>query len=171
VAEVVDGGEAMVGDFVDVEGEFGLDVLVFAFGVGDGVTVLVAELGELDGDGEVGGFGVTDGVADVVGESADGEGELVGIAGVAEEVDDEITRADVVGEVGEELVAERVVADVLNDAATIGVGAGMLDLSGGEIRVAAEEQRDDGGLPGEVDELFVGEEGVGAGGTDGAEKT
>ena len=74
MAEVVDGGEALVDDFVDVEGELGLDVLVFAFGVVDVGAVFGGELGELDGDGEIGGFGVTDGVADVVRESADGEG-------------------------------------------------------------------------------------------------
>jgi hypothetical protein len=45
VAEVVDGSEAVVGDFVDVEGELGLDVLVFAFGVVDGVAVFGASLG------------------------------------------------------------------------------------------------------------------------------
>ena len=128
-----------------------------------------AELGELDGDGEVGGFGVADAVADVVGESADGEGELVGVAGVAEEVHDEVAGTDVVGEVGEELVAEGVVADVLDDAAAVGVGAGVLDLGGGEVRVAALEQRDDGAVPGEIDELLVGEEGVGVGGPDDAE--
>ena len=111
-----------------------------------------------------------DGVADVVRESADGEGELVSVAGVAEEVDDEVAGADVVGEVGEERVAEGVVADVLDDAAAVGVGTGVLDLSGSESGVAAEEQRDDGGLPGEVDELLVGEQGVGTSGWGGSEE-
>ena len=97
-------------------------------------------------------------VSDVVGEGADGEGQLVGVAGVAEEVDDEVSGADVVGEVGEAGVAEGVVADVLNDAAAVGVGAGVLKLRGSEGGVTAEEQRDDGVFPGEVDELLVGEE-------------
>ena len=164
VAEVVDGGEAMVGDFVDVKGELGLHVLVFAFGVGDAMPELVAKLGEFDGDGEVGGFGVADAVADVVGEGADGEGELVGVTGVAEEVDDEVAGADLVGEVGKELVAEGVVADVLDDAAAVGVGTGVLDLLGREVRVAALEKGNDGAIPGEIDELLVGEERVGVGG-------
>ena len=71
---------------------------------------------------------MADGVADVVRERADGEGQLVGVVRIAEEVDDEVAGADVVGEVGEEEVAEGVVADVLNDAATVGVGAGLLEL-------------------------------------------
>jgi len=49
---------------------------------------------------------VADGVANVVREGADGEGQLVGVGGVAEEIDDEVSGADVVGEVGESLVAE-----------------------------------------------------------------
>ena len=141
VLEVADGGEAVVGDFVDVEGELGLDVLMLALCVGDAVAVAGFELGELDGDGEIGGGGVANAVADVVGEGADGEGEFVGVAGVAEEVDDEVAGADVVGEVGEEGVAEGVVADVLNDAAAIGIGACVLKLGGGQGGVAGEEQR------------------------------
>ncbi len=128
VAEVVDGSEALMRDFIDIEGEFCLDVLVFSFGVVDGAAVLLLELGELDGHGAVGGHGVADAVADVVGESTDGEGELVGVAGVAEEVDDEIAGADVVSEVREELVAEGVIADVLDDASAVGIGARVFDL-------------------------------------------
>jgi hypothetical protein len=140
-----------VGDLVDVEGELGLDVLVFALGVADGLAVFCGELGKLDGDAEVGGFGVADGVADVVGKGADGEGELVGVAGVAEEGDDEVAGANVVGEVREVLVAEGVVADVLDDAAAVGVGAGFFELGGGDGGVAALEQGNDGGGPREVE--------------------
>ena len=74
------------------------------------------------------------------------------------------------GEVGEEGVAEGVVTDVLDDAAAVGVSTGVLDFSGRESGVAAEEQRDDGGLPGEVDELLVGKQGVGTGGWGGSEE-
>jgi len=45
----MDGSETLVSDFVDVEGELGLDVLVLPFCIGDGVAVLAAELGEFDG--------------------------------------------------------------------------------------------------------------------------
>jgi hypothetical protein len=57
------------------------------------------------------------------------------------------------------------------DAAAVGVGAGVLDLGGSEVRIAALEQRDDGAFPGEIDELLVGEERVGVGRTDNAETT
>lgn len=99
VAKVLYRCEAMMRDFVDVEGELGLDVLVCAFGVVDSVAVFRAEPGELDRDGLVGGTGVADVVADVVGEGTDSEGEFIGILRIAEEVNDEVAAADVVGEV------------------------------------------------------------------------
>ena len=151
-----------MGNFIDVEGELSLNVLVFAFTIIDGLAVFGGERRELDGDGEIGGVGVADGVADVMGESADGEGELVSIAGVAKEVDDEISGADVVSEVREEWVAEGIVADVLNDAAAVGIGTGVFDFRRGERGVAREKKRDDGALPGEVNELLMGEQGLGA---------
>jgi hypothetical protein len=43
-----------------------------------------------------------------------------------EEREEEVAGADVVSEIGEELVAERVVAEVLNGAAAVGVGVGLL---------------------------------------------
>ncbi len=65
-------------------------------------------------------------VANVMGERPNGEGKLVGVLGIAEEVDDEVAGADVMCQVGDERVAERIVANILNDAACIGVGACLL---------------------------------------------
>jgi hypothetical protein len=96
-------------------------------------------------------------------EGADGEGELVGGVGVAEEADDEVSGANVVGEVGEEGVAERVVAEVLDGATAIGVGVSLLKLGFGERRVVLEENRPDGLLPCQVDELLVALDRVGDG--------
>ena len=69
---------------------------------------------------------------------------------------DEVAGADVVGEVGEEGVAERIVAEVLDGAAAIGVGVGLMELGFGEGGVVFEEDGADGLLPGEVDQLFMG---------------
>jgi len=96
-------------------------------------------------------------------EGADGEGELVGGAGVAEERVDEVSGADVVGELGEERVAEGVVADVLDDGAAVGVGVSFAELGGGDVGKAGLEEGDDVRFPGEVDELLVGFHGVGVG--------
>ena len=163
MAEVVDGGQAVMRDFVYVESELGLHMLMLAFGVVYFRAIFGAELGELDSDGEVYGGGVSDGVSDVVGQGTDGEGELVGVGGVAKEIYDKVAGADVVGEVGVGDIAKGVVADVLDDAAAVGVGARLFELGRGEVGVAAEEEGDDGVFPGEVNELLVGEKRVSVG--------
>ncbi len=119
------------------------------------------ELGELDGDGEIDGGAVADGVADVVRERADGEGEFVGGLRVVEKREDEVAGADVVGEVGEELVAEGIVAEVLNGAAAVGVAVGLLELGFSECGEALEQKRTDRLLPGEVDQLLMSLDRVG----------
>jgi hypothetical protein len=126
-------------------------------------AVFLFEFGKLDGDGEIDGGAVAYGVADVVREGTDGEGEFVGGVGVAEEADDEVSGPDVVGEVGEEGVAEGVVAEVLNGAAAVGVGVGFLELGFGEGGIFLEEDGADGLLPGEVDQLLMGLDRVGNG--------
>src|ERR1700761_6193826 len=67
------------------------------------------------------------------------------------------------GEVGEEAIAEGVVAEVLNGGAAIGVAAGDAELGFGETGVTSEQEGPDGLLPCEVDELFVALDGVGGG--------
>src|SRR5215469_1467922 len=56
VAKVADGRKAMIRDLVDVEGEFGLDVLVLAFGIIHDVAISIAEFRELNGHGEIDGL-------------------------------------------------------------------------------------------------------------------
>ena len=75
----------------------------------------------------VDGVAVSYGVADVMREGADGEGEVVGVLGVAKEAQDKVAGADVVGEIGEESVAEGIVAEVLDGAAAVGIGVGLVE--------------------------------------------
>ena len=147
-------------DLVDVEGKFGLNVLVLAFAVADGASVFCLQFRELDGNGEVGGVSVAERIADVVRERADSEGQLVRVVRIAEEIDDKVSGANVVGQIRKRLIAEWVVSDVLNDATTVGIGTCAIEFGGGQVRIAAQEQGNDGILPREVDELFVGKQGV-----------
>ena len=161
VPKVVGRGEAALAELVDVEGELGLDVLVGALGIVDGGAVLPSKFREFDGDGLVGCVAVADGIADVVGEGADGEGEVVGGLGVTDETENEVSGADVVSEVGEERVAEGIVAKVLDGGAAVGVGVGFVELGVGEVGEVLEDDRDNGVLPGDVDDLLMRLDGVG----------
>lgn len=145
---------------VDVEGEFGLDVSVRVFSVVDVGAVFFFELGEFDRDGEIDGGAVAYSVSDVMREGADGECELVGGVGVAKEADDKVSGPYVVGEIGEEGIAEGVVAEVLNGGAAVGEGVCLLKLGFSEGGVLFEENGPDGLLPGEIDQLLMGLDGV-----------
>ncbi len=114
-------------------------------------AILLLEFRKFDRDGEIDCGAVADGVADVMRERADGEGEFVGGLSVAEEVNDKVPRPNVMGEVGEEAVAEWVVAEVLDGTAAVGVGVSFLELGFGEGGVLFEENGPDGLLPGDVD--------------------
>jgi hypothetical protein len=137
---------------------------VGAFRVINVGAVFLLEFGKFDGDREINDDAVADGVTDVVREGANGKGKLVGGVGVAEEAKDEVSGADVVGEVGEEGVAEGVIAEVLYGAAAVGVGVGFLELGFGESGIFLEQEGADGLFPREVDQLLVALDGVGDGG-------
>lgn len=162
VTEIGRRRKTALAELVDIEGELGLDMSVGIFRIVNGGAVTLFKLREFDGDREVDGAAVTDGVADVMGERADGEGKLVGGAGVADERKDEVTGADVVGKVGEETIAEGVIAEVLDSAATVGIAMRFLQLGFGEVGVVFEEDGTNRLLPGEIDELFVGLDRVGS---------
>src|SRR5580698_11005529 len=86
-------------------------------------------------------------------------------------MNDKVAGADVVGQVRDELVAERVVANILDDAACIGVRASLFQLCRGNTRIPAAQQRHDRTLPGKVDQLFVGEERISTSGPAGEHET
>jgi hypothetical protein len=66
-------------------------------------------------------------------------------------------------QVGEQLVAEGIVADVLDDAASVGIRPGMLEFRRRQGRVAALQERNDRLVPGEIDELLVRQQRISAG--------
>ena len=67
-------------------------------------------------------------VAYIVGESTDGEGKLVSVSCVSEEIYDKIARADIVGQIRERSITERIVANILNNAPSIGIRTRVLKL-------------------------------------------
>jgi len=98
-----------------------------------------------------------------MGESSKSEGVLIDVAGLLcfdEHVGDEVSAADVVGEIAEEMGAEGVVADVLNEAAAISIGVGLTHPVVGSTGKASEKSGADLGFPEEINDLLVGQDGV-----------
>ena len=79
----------------------------------------------------------------VVSQRTQGEGVLVRIPGVADQRLDEVAGTDVVREVGEQMTAERVVAEVLNQRAAVCVGASLVQLFRAETAIALTQQPGD----------------------------
>jgi len=152
---ITEGRHAVMRDLVDVKGEFGPHMLVFAFGVADHRSVFRTQFWEFYRYGAVGGFGVSYRIGNVMRERTDGEGKLVRVARIAKQVEHKVAGANVVGEVRKRLVAERIIADVLNRAASVGIRARTIKISNRQIRIPAHQQRNDRVLPGKVDELLV----------------
>ncbi len=99
VAQIVDRSEAMVRNLIDVEGELCPDVLLLAFGIVHDIAVAFLKFWKLDRHGNIRGLRVPNRVADVMRKSTDSECELICIAGIAEEINDEITGTHVMREV------------------------------------------------------------------------
>ena len=168
--KVVNGREAVMRNFVNVESELCLDVRMLPFTEGDDWPIFRGQLGKFRGTA-VGGLGIADVVADVMGERPDGKCKLVGVFGVAEKVDDEVPGTDVMRQVREERVSERIVTNVLNHASRVGVRPCLFQLFGSDPGITAAQQWRDGALPGQVDQLFVGQQRIGARGAAKEKKT
>ena len=83
-------------------------------------------------------------------ERSEGEGVLVDVVGlfcIREHVFDEVSTADVVREIAEEMVAEGIVADVLDERAAVSVCVGLAHLIVRSAGKAGEEQRANLGFP------------------------
>jgi hypothetical protein len=160
VFEIGGRGEVAFAELIDIEGELSLDVGMGAFGVIDERAISPFEAGKFDGNSVVDGIAVPNVVAEVVRERADGEGEVVGVLGVSQEAKDEVTRANIMSEIGEEGVAKGIVAEVLDGAAAVGVCVGLLKLRLGKGGEAFEKDGADGLLPCKIDDHFMGLDGV-----------
>ena len=167
------GGEAIARYLDYVEAELGANVGGVIVFVGDQVSIPGAELGEGIGDGGIDG-GMAGDVGGVVGQGSEGEGVLIdvpGFLGFGEHVGNEVSATHVMGQVAEEMVAEGVVADVLDEAAAVGIGVGGAHLVVGRAGKAREEHGAKLRFPEEIDDLLVGQDGVGRGALAGRQET
>src|ERR1700689_866242 len=98
---------------------------------------------------------MTEGIADVMSECAHGKRQLVGRMRIAKQCHDKVAAANVVSEIGKELVAEGIVPDVLDSAAAVSIGSGDFELRSGKPGIAAQQQRNNRIVPGQIDQLFM----------------
>src|ERR1019366_7415878 len=73
---------------------------------------------------------------------------------------DKVPGADVMRQVAEELAAEWIITEVLDETTAVSVGVGLPQLGGGGCREAFQEQRLDLVLPKYIDQFLVSEQRV-----------
>ena len=151
---------ASLGDLHDIKAELGFQVGIMVVFVGDDRTIFGAQLG-IDGSHPCIDCRVAPGVGSVMAECPQGKGKLVDIARFPQHDRDEISRAHIMEIIGEFVAAERIVANVLNNRATVGVGMSCLEFVFCGCWESFQEGRLDVGVPGNVNEFFVGENTVG----------
>ena len=125
-----------------VEPELGFQVRGLVLGIADGLAKLRPQLRILDRDRLVD-RRVAGDVGRIVRQGAQREGVLVGILALAQQFTNKVAAADVVHQVAEFPAAERVVAEVLDDGAAIGVGMRFLDLVFRESGISLQQERAD----------------------------
>ena len=96
----------------------------------------------------------------IVRQRAQGEGILVDILAFEQQLANKVSAADVMHQVAEFLAAERVVAEILDDGATIGVGMRLPDLVFRQPRISLEQKGPNLIGPEQVYDFLVRQHGV-----------
>ena len=156
--------EALPRDFEHVESKFSFHMCEPVVLKRNAVAVFLPEAGIQNRNGSVGTEAMTVVVRGVMRERTEGESVLVGIFGVSQQRLDEIAAADVMREVAEKGAAVRVVAQILNNGAAVGVGLCPAQILLGCLREFLQEERLDVHFPGYIDNSFMSEDSVGVNG-------
>src|SRR5215469_1526760 len=103
---------------------------------------------------------MTGSVGGIMRQSAQCECIFVEIARFLDEGQNKITASHVMREIAEEWIAERVIAQILDDCAAISVGVGLSQLRLGRVGESAQEYRLNAVFPRSIDNGLVGENGI-----------
>src|SRR5690242_13908994 len=144
-----------LGDLEYIEGHFRLDMGKCVIGVSHLLPEFQTKLRIEQRNGRIRCHAVAVVVGGVVRQSSQSESVFVQILRLQDEVDHEVAGPHIVQKIGEKFRAERVIAHVLNDAASVGVGVRLLQLLRRTVGESFEKQSLDGGVPQRVDDRFV----------------
>jgi hypothetical protein len=99
-------------------------------------------------------------IGSVVGKGSQRESIFVQILGLGDERENKITATNIVRQIAKELTAEGIVAHVLNDGASIGIGMGLEQLLRSRLGKSAQEYGFDVVLPCGIDNSFMRKDGI-----------
>ena len=99
---------------------------------------------------------MTNSVANVVRERPDSKRKLIGGMSIVQKTQHKVAGTNVVSQVREERVAERIVSKVLDGAATVRISMRLLQLRLSKRRILLQQNGPNRLLPRQVDQLFMG---------------
>src|SRR5208337_640319 len=126
------------GDLHHVEAELRFEMGGMVFCIPDGLSILGAQLWVLEGNGLIDG-GMAGYIRGIVRERAEGEGVLISILALRQQLADEIAATNVVDQITELHAAKRIVAEVLDDGAAIGISVCFRELVLRELWESVQE--------------------------------
>jgi hypothetical protein len=138
-----------------IETELGLGVRKRIVRVGNRIPEFQAQLRIEQGRRYVGGHAVSVVIRRVMRQRAQGERILVQILGVANQVRDEVAAPHVMRQVAVELAAERIIAQILNDAASVGICVRRYRIIRAGGREPFQQKRPDRAIPNRIDNGLV----------------
>src|SRR5258708_3150526 len=143
-----------------VEAKLSLQVRGLVLRVPNGVAKLRPQLGILNRNRVVHSRMAAN-IRGIVRQGAESKGVLVLVLALFEHRQHEVAASDVVNQVAELHASKRIVAEVLDDGATVGKGVSLLDLFFRQPGIFLEQQRTNFIQPKQVDNFFVSKKGVG----------
>ena len=143
-----------------VESKLRLQMRRRVLGIANGVAIFRSQLRIMERDRLVDSR-VAVNVRHIVRERAQRKGIFVGILAFSQQLQDKISGANVMGQVAEVFVAKRVVAQILDHRASVGVGMSFLDLVFGKTRKTFDQERPNLRFPCQVYDFLVCQNGVG----------
>ena len=99
-------------------------------------------------------------VSRVMRQRAQRECIFVEVLRISNQVQNEVAAPDVVRQIAVKLAAERIIAQILNDASAVGISVGLDQLIRGGGGKSFQEQGLDGTVPSGIDDGFVREDGI-----------
>ena len=114
------GGVAALGGLKDIESELRLGVGSRIVGIRYQLSEFPAQLRVEQRNGPVHGQRVAIIIGGIVRQRSQSESVLIEVLGFADQVEDKIAAPDVMRQIAEELAAERIIPQILNDAPSVG---------------------------------------------------
>src|SRR4051794_17328611 len=137
--------------FVDVEGEFRAYVRMRSFSIVDARAELLGKLRELGRNCWIHCVRVTHSVADVMRKRTDREGQFVGVSSMTKQALNKVSRSHVVRQIAEELIAERIITEILYGRTAVSITVSPYQISFVQVREPALQKRLDRVSPDKID--------------------